>query len=248
MAGKFGKFVGGGLGWAFGGPIGALLGFVLGSLVDTAADSQPILLDEETRSGQESRFQQDYFMSLLVLSAAVMKADGKQLKAELTFIKTFFVGNFGEERTKQALPTLKKLLETPIAVRQVCLQITQYVSHPGRLQLMHYLYGIAASDGTIDAQEEMLINQIGSYFNIHAADLASIKAMFVKTGNWAYEVLEIDEKASDEDVKKAYRRMATRFHPDKVNTLGQDAVDAAQKKFQKVQEAYDEIKKRRGLK
>lgn len=248
MAVKLGKIIGGGLGWAFGGPIGALLGVVLGSLVDTAGGSDPTLLDEDASGQRRMGPSEDFFMSLLVLSAAVMKADGRQLKSELSYIKTFLAGNFGEQKTLQALPTLKKLLESEINVRLVCLQIRQYVDHPGRLQLMHYLYGIAASDGRVDKEEETLLHHIGSYFNIQEADLASIKAMYVKSTNWAFEVLEIDAKATDEEVKKAYRRMAARFHPDKVNTLGQDAVDAAHKKFQKVQEAYEEIKKQRELK
>lgn len=248
MASKYGKFIGGGLGWAFGGPIGALLGFALGSLVDTAAGSEPTLLGPGPEDGRRTVPTDDFFMSLLVLSAAVMKADGRQLKSELSYIKGFLIGNFGEYKTLEALPTLKRLLETEISVRQVCLQIRHYVDHSGRLQLMHYLYGIAAADGQVDRQEEALLHQIGSYFNIDDADLASLKAMFVKSANWAYEVLEVEEAASDEELKKAYRRMAARFHPDKVNTLGPDAVDAAHKKFQKVQEAYEEIKKQRGLK
>ena len=249
MAVKLGKIIGGGLGWAFGGPLGALLGVVLGSLVDTAGESERTLLGDGDEEGQRRMgAKDDFFMSLLVLSAAVMKADGRQLKSELSYIKTFLNGNFGEQKTLQALPTLKRLLETEINVRLVCLQIRQYVDHPGRLQLMHYLYGITASDGRVDREEELLLHQIGSYFNIHEPDLASIKAMYIKSANWAYEVLEIDATATDEEVKKAYRRMAARFHPDKVNTLGQDAVDAAHKKFQKVQEAYEELKKQRGLK
>ncbi len=249
MAGNFGKILGGGLGWAFGGPIGALLGLVVGSFVDSASDAPERLLgggDPDPRAMRGA--QDDFFMSLLVLSAAVMKADGKQLKSELNFIKTFLVGNFGEEKTKEALPTLKKLLDSEISLRPICLQIVQYVNHAGRLQLMHYLYGIAAADGQLDKSEELVLNQIGGYFNIAAADLAAIKAMFVKSNNWAYDVLEITELATDDEVKKAYRRMATRFHPDKVSTLGEDAVQAAQQKFQKVQEAYEVIKKQRGIK
>ncbi|MHB1278508.1 MAG: TerB family tellurite resistance protein [Bacteroidia bacterium] len=248
MANRYGKFIGGGLGWAFGGPIGALLGFALGSLVDTAVGSEPTLLGEGTETRQRTGPTDDFFMSLLVLSAAVMKADGRQLKSELSYIKTFLIGNFGEYKTREALPILKKLLESEISVRQVCLQICHYVDHSGRLQLMHYLYGIAAADGKVDRQEEALLHQIGAYFNIPDADLTSLKAMFIKSANWAYEVLEIEEWVSDDEVKRAYRRMATRFHPDKVNTLGPDAIDAAHRKFQKVQEAYEEIKKQRGLK
>jgi len=249
MAGNFGKILGGGIGWAFGGPIGALLGLVVGTFVDSASENSTRLLGgESVGEGARQASQDNFFLSLLVLSAAVMKADGKKLRSELNFIKTFFASNFGEEKTKDALPTLKKLLDSEISLRPVCLQIVQYVNHSGRLQLMHYLYGIAAADGQVDKAEEAVLNQIGGYFNVSLADMAAIKAMFVKSTNWAFDVLEIDELATDDEVKKAYRRMATRFHPDKVSTLGDDAVLAAQQKFQKVQEAYEVIKKQRGIK
>lgn len=248
MSGNYGKLFGGGLGWAFGGPIGALLGVVIGSLFDTAGDSESNLLGGGNAGNNSASPQDDFLMGLLVLSAAVMKADGKKLKSELDHIKAFLVGNFGEEKTKAALPTLKELLNQDYSVRQVALQITQYVNHSGRLQLMHYLFGIAAADGKVDQAEENLLQQIAAYFNISAADFNSIRAMFVKSVNWAYEILEIDMLVSDDEVKKAYRRMATRFHPDKVANLGEDAVTAAQQKFQKVQEAYEEIKKQRGIK
>ena len=246
MPRNLGKILGGGLGWAFGGPLGAILGVIFGSVMDSAGDGGTAYLGNGD-SGQ-GYSHDDFFMSLLVLSAAVMKADGKQLKSELSYIKAFLVGNFGEERTKAALPTLKKLLNTEISVRQVCLQINTHVNHAGRLQLMHYLYGIAAADDRIDPEEERLLQQIAGYFRVSAADQAAIRAMFVKNVNWAYEVLEVEESVSDEGVKKAYRRMAVRFHPDKVSSLGEDAVNAAQEKFKKVQEAYEEIKKQRGIK
>ncbi len=250
MASKYVKWVGGGLGWALGGPIGALMGFVLGALFDNA-DDQPLLNEGQGPAG--SRYRQDtpgsgdFYFAVLVLSAAVMKADGRQLKSELDYIKQFLKTNFGSEKTREYLQVLKRLLDTDIPLRQVALQITQHTSHAARLQLMHYLYGIAAADGHVDKREQDILHQIAGYLNISPADAASIKAMFVKdTGN-AYKVLEIDQKASPEEIKKAYRKMAMKHHPDKVSDLGEDAVKAAQEKFNSIKEAYDQIKKERGM-
>ena len=93
---KFGKWIGGGLGWAFGGPIGAILGYAIGSMFDGASDSPYLHARQHggaTRSG-------DFGISLLILAGEVMKADGKVLKSELDYIKTFFVQQFGVEDTK----------------------------------------------------------------------------------------------------------------------------------------------------
>ena len=65
--------------------------------------------------------------------------------------------------------------------------------------------------------------------------------------NWAYKVLEIEPNASNEEVKKAYRRMAMKFHPDKLNTMGEEVKKSATEKFKKVNDAYQTIKKERNL-
>ena len=78
--------------------------------------------------------------------------------------------------------------------------------------------------------------------------MESVKNMFIKSSEWAYKVLEIEPTASDEEVKKAYRRLATIHHPDKVSYLGEDIKQKANEKFQKISEAYNAIKKERDLK
>ena len=63
-----------------------------------------------------------------------------------------------------------------------------------------------------------------------------------------YKVLDIDRSASQEDIKKAYRKLAMKYHPDKVRDLGEMHQKAAQDKFIEVQKAYEQICKERGLK
>ena len=235
---KFGKWIGGGLGWAFGGPIGALLGFVLGSVIDGIQVKNAL-------PGPTT--QNDFVVSLLVLTAAVMKADGKVLKSELDFVKRFFLSQFGEQQSLQYLQLLKDILDKEIQVRDVSLQIREYMEHPARLQLLHYLYGISQADGEMHPNEINLIDQIAHYLGISEKDHQSIKAMFVKDTASAYRILEVSETASDEDVKKAYRRMAMKYHPDKVGDLGPEVQKAAKEKFQALNAAWEDIKKQRNI-
>ncbi len=241
---KFGKWIGGGLGWAFGGPIGAIFGFVVGSMFDGGND----VLNSPAGTGYSGRTTTGgYVMSLLVLTAAVMKADGKVLKSELNYVKQFMVHNFGEASATEAIKMLRDLLNQNIPVNEVCRQIKQNMNYSARLQLLHFLYGIAQSDGAVDKKEQETITFIAREMGLSEKDIESIQAMFIPNTEADYKILEIDTSASNEEVKKAYRRMAMKFHPDKVSHLGEDFQKAANEKFQSVNKAYENIKKERQM-
>ncbi len=242
---KLGKWIGGGLGFTLGGPLGALAGFFLGSFFDEA---EIISSNTSTSTGPKMQITQgDYMFSLLVLVTVVLKADGKILRSELDYVKEFLVRSFGTDGAKQALVILKDLTQQNIPVTDVCNQIKKFIDYSSRLQLIHFLFGIANADGIIHPDELSLIQHIASTLGISQPDYNSIEAMFVPKTDWAYDILEIQKQASNEEVKKAYRKMALKYHPDKVSYLGEDVQKAANEKFQKLNEAYQLICKERGL-
>ncbi|HOO84853.1 MAG TPA: TerB family tellurite resistance protein [Prolixibacteraceae bacterium] len=247
---KFGKWIGAGLGAFAGGPIGAIIGFVVGSAFDKGTGTSAHYNQQYQQSGTAYSRRPTtggYAMSLLVLVAAVMKADGKTMKSELNYVREFFVRNFGVDSANEAIKLLHDLLQQNIPVTDVCNQIRRNMDHASRLQLMHFLFGIAQSDGQIHESELKLIAHISVHLGISSTDYESIKSMFIKNTDSAYKILEIQPDASDEDVKKAYRKMALKYHPDKVSYLGEEFQTAAKEKFQKVQEAYNDIKKQRNI-
>ena len=244
---KFGKWIGSGLGWALGGPLGGVLGFALGSAFDAASITVQKNGNNTYSPGASKPHVGDFAASLLVLSAAVMKSDGKTLKSELDYVKKFLINQFGEEHAQQQILLLKEILKQDIPLHDVCIQIKQYMPHSERLQIIHYLFGISKADGHVDELELNTIATIANYLNVSSADFNSLKAMYFKDINSDYKILEIEANAGDEDVKKAYRKMAVKFHPDKVAALGEEVQKAAKEKFQKVQQAYENIKKQRGL-
>ena len=235
------------LAWALtgGSPIGAMIGFAIGSAIDNARGNA-------SEGGRQSsgRYQTqsgDFGVSLLILAASVMKADGKVLKSELTYVKSFFTRQFGAEKTTEFMRILKGVLEQDVNLREVCQQIRFNMQHPMRLQMLHFLFGIAKADDNVDAAEVNVIAQIASYLGINQRDFESIKAMFYKSADSAYKILEIKEDCTDTEVKKAYRKMAVKYHPDKVSGAGEEVQKAAKEKFLKVQEAYETIKEKRGM-
>ncbi|MCB0483031.1 MAG: TerB family tellurite resistance protein [Flavobacteriales bacterium] len=239
---KYTKWIAGGLGWALGGPIGGIMGFVLGSMLDSSTDGY-------REPGVATTGRGDFNSALLVLSAAVMKADGVVKKSELDYVKKFLVKQFGEHHALEMLKVLKQILERDIPLYEVCTQIAgQMREYAHRLSILQYLFGIANADGHVDENELQVIAQIAAWCGISDSDFQSIKAMYVEdTANY-YHILGIEKAATETEIKKAYRKLAIEFHPDKVATLGSEYQEFAKEKFQKVQEAYDKICKERGIK
>ena len=239
---KFGKWIGATLGWATGGPIGAIIGFAIGS----ALDNVTTVSVGGTGGRTQQTTQGDFSAALLVLSAAIMKADGKVLKSELDFVKRFFAQQFGERHAQEQMLLLREILKKEIPVRDVCLQIKQFMNISARLQLMHYLFGIAKADGHVDKTEARMIEQIADYLGISTADFHSLRAMYFRDTNSDYEILEITKSATDDEVKKAYRKMAVKYHRDKVSSLGDDVQKAAKKNFRKCSRRMKTLKKKEG--
>jgi DnaJ like chaperone protein len=240
--GMFGKWLGGGLGFAMGGPIGGMLGFLVGSMIDSTTEQS-----DSTSSRHVRISQGDFSMSLLVLVAAVMKADGKVVKSELDYVKQFFVRQFGQESAKEALLMLKDIIKQDIPVRDICIQISRNMDYSSRLQLLHLLFNISIADTTIHPLELELIGKISGALGVASNDFLSIKNMFIPETDSAYKILEIEPVSTNDEVKKAYRRMAMKYHPDKVSHLGDEFRKTADEKFKKVNEAYERIKKERNI-
>ncbi|HYX09559.1 MAG TPA: TerB family tellurite resistance protein [Bacteroidales bacterium] len=237
---KFGKWIAGGLGWAFMGPVGGIIGFIVGSVIDEIPGNS-LQQTGQTTSG-------DFAVSLLVLVAALMKADGRVMRSELNWVKNYLEQTFGRASAAEAIQLLQKLLKQEIPVDDVALQMRQRMDYASRLQLLHFLYGIANADKELHPDEIRLINHIADMLGISADDKQSVNAMFYDDVEAAYKVLNISPSATDDEVKKAYRKMAVKNHPDKVGYLGDDIKKAAENKFQQLNAAYEKIKKKRGIK
>ena len=233
---SLGKLVGIGAGWFLAGPIGAIIGYYISKSFFDGKNDQA----------------KAYELSLLILSSLVIKSDGRIVKAELDYVKQFFINTFGVQKANKYFEVFNKLNKQSLSsqLRPVCQQLNSYVNHASRLQIIHFLFGVSASDNEIHPSEIELIKKIAGYLNINQYDFESIKSMFIAQGGthgldkW-FAILEIDKNASDSEIKKAHRKMVIKYHPDKLQGVSKDIIKLAEEKFLLVQEAYENIMKSR---
>ena len=248
---NFSKWLGAGIGFTFGGPIGAILGFVAATVVDKFTNEDFVKEQQNHQKDfQQKRAQTlsgDFEISLLILASVVIKADGKVDERELNFVRSQFVGMYGKDRANKAFQLFKGMMKKQVSSRQVCIQIRQHMPHSSRLQLIHFLFGIAKADEYVSDIEVDEIRKIAGYLYVNQYDFESIKAMFYKSSDSAYKILEVETSVTDSELKTAYRKMVKKYHPDKLIGLGDEHLKGAKEKFQRIQEAYEAIKNERGI-
>jgi DnaJ like chaperone protein len=238
-----GKWIAGALGWAVLGPLGGILGYYFASRLERFAEAA-IGYDDGQHANQGQR--NSFLISLLVLSTAVIKADGKVTSAERSRFREFFAANFGAQAANEAEEILNEILQKDFNLYEVCSQIRSCMDYSQRLQLYHYLVSLGACDGLVQKEIDLL-ETIANYIGLSKTDSDSIMAQFRPNNDSNYRILGITPDATDEEVRKAYRRMAIQYHPDKVATLGEDVQKAAEEKFKAISLAYEAICRERGI-
>ncbi|MDE5784038.1 MAG: DnaJ domain-containing protein [Prevotella sp.] len=253
-----GKWIGGYLGWSALGPMGGLIGFLVGAAVDAAVgglnsqEGQSRLVDDQNLEGQRNSF----LMSMLVLAAYIIKADGKVMHSEMEFVRNVLQQNFGEEAARQGDQFLRRLFDEQKRmgaqifrqrIQESCAQIALNVDYSARLQLLNFLVMIGQADGQVPPVELQALKDVALWMQMSPNEVDSMLHLQGDSLEDAYQVMGVSPDATDEELKKAYRKLALEHHPDRVAKLGDDVRKAAEKKFQEINAAKDKIWKARGL-
>ncbi|MGK0385451.1 MAG: DnaJ like chaperone protein [Patiriisocius sp.] len=237
---------------------GAIAGFFLGSFIDKMNGSK--------RRGAGQRSQRDIFndvfdqqrgktvnpadfeINLLSLASFVIKADGTVSQSELDYVRQYFVQAYGKERANATFKVFNDVIKkSDMSSQRIAAVLRSKTRYESRLQILHFLFSIANADGTVTTSEVNVIQQIAGYLAIQSADFQSIKAMFFTNPDSAYKILEIEKTATVAEIKKAYRTMAKKYHPDKLIDMDEAYKKGAEDKFRKVQESYEQLQKERGF-
>lgn len=255
------KWIGGFLGLLSGGPLGALAGFVLGAMFDVVSADSYVVTDEmdPARSSVDQGTRNGFLFSLLTLASYIIKADGKIMHSEMEAMRQFLRMNFGEVAVSEGEQIMLQLFERqkqmdatqPGAYRQTifscCQQLKSVLDEAQRLQLLSLLVMLSKADGHVATEEITALREIAAELGLSEAELNSMLNLGGTTLKDAYAVLEIDETATDDEVRTAYKRMVIKHHPDRVATLGDDVKAAAEKKMREINEAKELIFRSRGV-
>lgn len=272
-----GKWIGSALGWILSGGnvLGAIAGYCIGSLLSDATstaerengfngDGNTFRNDYSDTQFNQRPFEEDrnsFLFSMLVLSSYIIKADGKIMHSEMNCVRNFLRNNFGEQAVQQGEDILLKLFEMQKqqgattfkeTIRKSCVEISFHMNIGQRLQLLDYLIIIAKVDGIVSPEEVYALKEVATYLGLSAQDVDSMLNMEASSNQQigldeAYKILGISPNATNDEVKAAYRKMALKHHPDRVSSLGDDVREAAEKKFQEINNAKERIYKARGL-
>jgi len=260
-----GKWIAGYLGWVVLGPLGGILAFLIGSFIESASSGtttggsrQSSFEQQQEEGDQQQGDRNSFLLSMLVMAAYIIKADGRVMHSEMEVVRRFLRQNFGEQAVNQGEQILLRIFDQQKqmganafrdTIRQSCQQIAANMDYSQRLMLVNYLVLIAQADGTVANEEMQALREIAYHLGLSAADIDSMFNLR-NGGNdleAAYKVLGISPDATNDEVKAAFRKLALQHHPDRVASLGDDVRKAAEKKFKEINDAKERIYKARGL-
>lgn len=271
IGGVLGFMTAGPLGALAGIVLGSLFDGALDSFADGNNDNQNNRQYSQSKRNYYEQYDQhnnvnqgqrnSFLFCILVLASYIIRSDGKVMHSEMEYVRNFLRQNFGSTAVSEGDRILRRLFEEQkrIEAQQIgsyqqvvmgcCAQMVQYLPYEQRLQLLAFLAQIAKSDGVVVKEEISAMYLIARALQLSDSEVDSMLNLAEGTTNLeaAYKVLEISPNASDDEVRKAYRKMALKHHPDKVSTLGEDIRKAAEKKFQEINAAKNLIYKARGL-
>ncbi len=269
----WGKLLGGVFGYMLGGLPGALLGAVIGHLLDRGLNIARL---EGPGPNEEQRelIQSAFFTATFSIMGHIAKADGQVTRDEIQIAEALMQQmDLHEEHRKLAMALFQQGKSSDF---DLTVALDEFKQQLGRQRNLLRIFievqvQVALSDGVMHPAEEKILLQVCKQLGIRQAEYRAIVYLVKASGHFAgeqqrpgrkpsaatsaatikdaYELLGVDKSASDSEVKKAYRRLLSRHHPDKLVSRGlpeEMMTVAADKTFQ-IKQAYDMIKKVRGM-
>jgi DnaJ like chaperone protein len=244
----FGKIMGGGVGFMLGGPLGALIGATLGhALVD-----EKVRIERAERgplSGREQR-QAVFFTAVFAMLGKIAKADGRVCEREIAAVHSFMREQLRLDPAAQqfAIAIFNEAKDSNEPFEVYAQQFGQVFADNAPLRTMFYqvLFSVAMVDGVLHPAEEALLRSAPVHLGLHADIFDTVRRQFGHDLSHHYAVLGLENGADLSEVKRAYRKLAAEYHPDKVVSRGlpEDFTRFAEQKFKEINESYAAITKK----
>lgn len=242
-----GKIIGGGLGMVFGGPLGAVIGATLGH---TFVDSQGGVGSRVANLSRVETRQMVFFATTFAMLGKMAKADGRVSQEEIRIVETFIRDRLG--LTGQVRDLAVKIFNeakdnaTPFGAyaRQFGDMFAQ--DHQMRAMFFEILYTLAMADGTLHPAEDALLKEALGTLRLETSLYDDLRGKMPAMDHH-YAVLGISADASDEELKRAYRKAVQEYHPDKIVSKGlpEEFTKFAEEKFKEINASYETIKTHR---
>lgn len=244
-----GKFFGAGMGFLVGGPVGAILGGVVGHVFDSMAPPAPGTAPPASRQMAPDRDGLVFVSNLVAILTLVARADGEVQPEEVRTVRRFFQAHLRYDRGD--LDLIRDLMKETVRVnpdlRQVCAEFRRVSRYEDLLILLRMVYMVALADRHVHPKEEETIRNVAAHLGISDRDHQAIRGEFIKDDDRAYRILGVSADADNDEIRRAYKEMASKYHPDKVSHLGEEFRELANEKFQQINASYQEIRKARGI-
>ncbi|UCH22814.1 MAG: co-chaperone DjlA [Deltaproteobacteria bacterium] len=250
--GWMGKLIGGTLGFAIGGPLGAIAGAAFGHAFDRTGEAYGVGETARTLTGEEAQF--TFFVATFSMLAKLAKADGRISKDEIDSINRFMLDdlNLNPQSRMVAMNIFNAAMNSRESFDDFAAQFyRQFYGQPQILEvLIDILLRVSVADGQMSGSEENLILSAVRIFNFNDAAYQTLKSKYVQAFEKYYAILQSTKQDTDDHIKKQYRKLVMEYHPDKIISKGlpEEFNQFAHDKFREIQEAYEIIKKERGIK
>lgn len=259
----WGKLIGGAFGFMLGGPLGAMLGAALGHRVDAALAGRAGV---RYRIGDQERVQTAFFTATFSVMGHIAKVDGHVAAAEISLAENVMAHmGLSPEQRKTAINLFDAGKQPDFPLDDVLDQFRRECHHRHTLMQMFLQIQLQAAfaDGRLDESEQRVLQHVFARLGFSREEYEHLLHMM--RGAWHYEearrdrraprprlddayaVLGVSENASDEEIRKAYRRLMSQHHPDKLVAKGlpEEMMALAKEKVQDVNRAYDQIREAR---
>jgi DnaJ like chaperone protein len=261
--GWWGKLVGGAFGFALGGPLGALLGAVVGHGFDRGLDGTGARLSGDERE----RVQAAFFAATFAVMGRIAKADGRVSPDEIRLAEAVIARmDVAPELRRAAIDLFNRGKDDAFPLDEALDQFRAEVHRRHTLVQMFVEIQIQAAlaDGVVDAREEAVLLHVCRQLGVpefvfrrlverlrveqHAGDKVATAARG-ESLEAAYAILGVSPRDDEVTIRKAYRRLMSQHHPDKLVSRGlpEEMMRLAAEQTHAIRQAYERVRSARGF-